>query len=118
MLEGNPSAQNVLNLISRMEMRQALFACHMYMQKIERDGGVDAVIQDIKEASGTTLTAEQVKHAMACGGAIMMMLMGAAYKAAHSGGDVNPSEEPGDLKSEQDAERAAREAIDRIRKLH
>jgi hypothetical protein len=117
-MEGG-TPKEMLALISRMEMQQALFACRMYMEKVEKDGGIAAVIQDIKDSSGATLSPDDVKHAMACGGAIMLMLTGAAYKAAYgSTPSADESAGPTDLKSEQDAERAAREAIDRIRKLH
>lgn len=110
------SAESVLRKMALADFDQALEAAHAYMeQRVLPLGGVEAVVKDIEEAYGIKLTDEQVCHAMACGGAIVMMLCGAAYRAATH---MHIDEVPTDLKSATDAERLARETLDRIRKLH
>ena len=114
-MSNNESAANVLRKMALATFDQALEASHGYMAGVVRpQGGLDAVVKDMQEAYGVKMTDEQVCHAMACGAAIMMMLAGAAYRAAN---DMHIDEVPAP-KSEQNAERIARETLDRIRKLH
>jgi enamine deaminase RidA (YjgF/YER057c/UK114 family) len=109
------TAENTLRRMALCTFDQALEAAHAYMEDIVgKNGGVEAVRKDMEEAYGAKVTDEQVCHAMACGGAIMLMLAGSAYRAAN---DMHIDEVP-DLKSEQDSERMARNVIERIRKLH
>lgn len=108
-------AAGVLKMMAQATFDQALVTCHSYIEsRVTPAGGTEAVAKDIEESYGVKLTDEQVAHAMACGGALILMLLGAAYRTATG----SEKEEPADLKSSTDAERITRETLDRIRKLH
>jgi hypothetical protein len=105
-----------LELIGKMDMPQALAVVHMFMEKIEADGGVAAVGKDLKvNYPDLDISTDAVKHAMTCGGAIVLITMGMALKLQRtSDPDLKSSPEPENM----EAQREAQAAIERARKLH
>lgn len=104
--------------LAEMDMRRATIICDLFMQKVEQDGGVAAVMTDMKNAYGKEFDIGPVKHAMTCGGAIILMTMREAFIHLNGGGSIEVEGGLADPKSEQESERAASDLIDRIRKLH
>lgn len=103
------------------------------MENVAKRGGVDAVCIDIKENFGIDVDPKVVQAIMACGGTIILMTMGQAIGVGALKVDKDRLEEvldqekqAADLKSAEEndkpitleAERAASEALARIRKLH
>lgn len=110
-----PSASEMFEQISKMTMRHALLVCHLFMDKVEADGGVAAVQQDMKERFGKDYTADEVKHMMTCGGSIILMMIKEGAAALKNEGALSAgTTEREDL----EAQREAQSIIERIRKLH
>lgn len=104
-----------LDKISRMGMPEALVVTHMFMQKVERDGGIEAVLADLKrEYPDIPFTSDSVKHAMSCGGAIILLTLGMGVKMQKELDGDAPKSEAENL----EAQREAQSIIDKIRKLH
>lgn len=118
----------------QLDPRKAWHACQAMMRNAEANGGVDAVIQDVKANYGLDLTPYQVRNIMCCGGVVVMMAIGQAMSAGVL--EINNEKldellgkaeerEPAAPKSDEtepsitlDAERAAADVLARIRKLH
>ena len=107
------TAREMLDMIGKLDMRKAVLVCHLFMEKVERDGGIAAVQTDLKSRFGNEPDPELVKHAMTCGASIILMMVKEGIAAAkHESGDT-PAE-----KEDLDAQRQAQDIIARIRKLH
>ena len=108
---------------------QAFRVAGRIIDTIEKDGGVDAVILDVKANHGIDLDPKVVRDIMACGGVCILMILGHGVKAGLlklegpdgmviGGTDGAPKSAAPEESTTLDAERAASEAIARIRKLH
>lgn len=117
--------------------RRVWAACQALMRNAEERGGIEAVIQDVKMNYGLDLTAAQVRNIMCCGGVVVMMAIAQTVSAGVMKVDrkrlqevLDEEDGAGAPKSEAkpeatedptitlEAERAAADAIARIRKLH
>jgi hypothetical protein len=109
--------ESAMDKITRMGMPEALAVVTLFMSRVERDGGIEAVLKDLAiQHPDLTHDKDAVRHAMICGGAIIMLTMGMGIKLQKEmgGSDLKSEPEPDNM----EAQRAALEAIERIRKMH
>lgn len=110
-----PDFNAALEKVSRMSMGDALMVCHMFMEKVDKDGGIEAVLKDLeREYPEIPFTKDSVRHAMSCGGAIILLTLGMGVKMQKQLEGDAPKSEAENL----EAQREAQSIIERIRKLH
>lgn len=109
----------VLKFLSNVKMDRALMIAHAYMTSaVASKGGVEAVRKDMAEAYGSKLSNQEIIHAMTCGAAIMLTVIGGGIEKALGSAANDDAGTVGNAKDEIEAEREAANVLERIRKLH